>query len=60
MIYLSKDLQPGDLLSAENLCIVRPGDGLTPKYYQALLCKVVTKDAIRVTPVNWGLAWNLI
>lgn len=59
-IYVAEDLQPGDMLSKENLRIVRPGEGLPPRYYQALLGKAVTKDVKRGTPVNWGLVWDLI
>ena len=54
-IYVSKDLQPGDLLSAENLCIVRPGDGLPPKLLHALLGRPVAKPLKRGTPINWAI-----
>ena len=54
-IYVSKDLQPGDLLSAENLCIVRPGDGLPPKLLHALLGRSVAKPLKRGTPINWAI-----
>jgi len=55
-IYVSADLSAGDQLSTENLCIVRPGQGLPPKDYQLLLGRPITKDAKRGTPMNWGLA----
>ena len=54
-IYVSKDLQPGDLLSVENLCIVRPGDGLPPKLLHALLGRPVAKPLKRGTPINWAI-----
>ena len=31
-IFVNKNLQPGELLTAENLCIIRPGDGLQLNY----------------------------
>lgn len=42
-IYVAEDLQPVDLLSEEKLCIVRPVDGLAPKFLNALLGRPVAK-----------------
>ena len=36
-IYVSKDIAKGDLLSSENLKIIRPGDGLPPSYFNDLI-----------------------
>ena len=36
-IYVSEDIKAGDLFTEKNIRIVRPGDGLSPRYYQKLL-----------------------
>jgi len=54
-IYASKDIKAGDILTADNMRIVRPGFGLPPKHYDVLLGKRVTKDIQRGTPLDWNL-----
>lgn len=54
-LYFVKDLQAGDLLTADNVRCVRPGYGLAPKYYDVLLGKRVVRAAKRGTPVSWEL-----
>lgn len=54
-IYVVKDINEGDLLNAENVRIIRPGDGLKPKYIN----KVIGKNALiklkRGTPLTWDV-----
>ena len=38
-IYISKNIRKGELLSNENIKIVRPGMSLHPKYYQEIIGK---------------------
>ena len=38
-IYVSKDINPGDLFTTDNIRIIRPGDGLNPSFFTALLGK---------------------
>lgn len=54
-IYASKDIEPGDILSSENLRVIRPGHGLPSKYYEVLLGKKVTKYLKKGTPLNWDV-----
>lgn len=54
-LYLSRDVKAGDVLSAENVRIIRPGFGLPPKYYDIVIGKRVRTDAPIGTPVLWGL-----
>jgi pseudaminic acid synthase len=52
-IYVSKDVKPGDVFSSDNLKIIRPGYGLAPKFWDAIIGKKV-KEAIQAgTPLTW-------
>lgn len=52
-IYIAKDLKVGDVLSTDNIQVIRPGDGLQPKYYEMLLGKKVNKDLKKGTPLSF-------
>lgn len=51
-LYIAKDMKAGEILTRENLRIVRPGYGLPPKYFDSLLGKAVRKDIPKGTPVH--------
>lgn len=38
-IYVTKEIKVGDILSTENIKCIRPGYGLSPKYYENLIGK---------------------
>jgi pseudaminic acid synthase len=54
-IYVSQDLKAGDVLTRENLRRVRPGKGLSPKYYDMLLGRQVNRDVKKGTPMQWDI-----
>ena len=54
-LYIVEDLEAGDVLTSKNLRRVRPGYGLSPKYYDDLLGKRVGEAVRAGTPVSWGL-----
>lgn len=54
-IYVSQDVQNGELLTEKNIQVIRPGFGLAPKYYSQLLGQRVTKNVNKGTPLSWGL-----
>jgi len=54
-IYIAEDMKKGDILTNKNLRIVRPGLGLSPKYYNTLLGRKVNQDVKKGTAVSWGL-----
>jgi len=43
-IYIAEDVKKWDILTKENLRIVRPWYGLAPKYYEDFLGKAVSQD----------------
>lgn len=54
-LYIVKDIKAGDVLTRENLRIIRPGYGLSPKYYDILLGKKVHKEIKAGTPADWSI-----
>lgn len=54
-LYIAEDMKKGDIFTAKNLRVVRPGCGLPPKYYDMLLGKKVNRDVNRGTPMSWNL-----
>jgi pseudaminic acid synthase len=52
-IYVIKDLKKGEIFSENNIRIIRPGDGLAPKYLKNVLGKKVNKNLKRGTPLSW-------
>ncbi len=54
-IYISKDIKAGEVLTKENIKVIRPGFGLDPKYYDILLGKQMKRDLNMGTPLSWQL-----
>jgi pseudaminic acid synthase len=54
-IYIAEDIAAGDVLTAENLRIVRPGFGLHPRYYEQLLGKRLPRAVARGTATSWDM-----
>jgi len=54
-LYIVKDMEPGEILSPDNLRAIRPGFGLPPRYYELLLGRPVKRSVKRGTPVSWDI-----
>jgi pseudaminic acid synthase len=52
-IYVSKDIQSGEKFSAENIRVIRPGDGLEPRFYESVLGLVSKKNLTKGTPLTF-------
>ena len=54
-LYVAEDLVVGDVLTPRNVRCVRPGRGLKPKHYDAILGHRVNQNVRKGTPVSWSL-----
>ena len=54
-LYITKDLRPGDILNANNMRSIRPGHGLSPKYYPVVLGQEVRKAVKAGTPISFDI-----
>lgn len=54
-LYIAVDMKAGEAFTNENLRIVRPGFGLSPRYHELLIGKHINQDAPAGTPMSWDL-----
>jgi N-acetylneuraminate synthase len=54
-LYVAEDMRAGEKFTPKNLRIIRPGLGLAPKHYEALLGRAVVRAVRCGTPVAWDL-----
>ena len=54
-IYIVKDIKAGEIFTCENLRVIRPGDGMEPKYFEQILGRKARIDIERGTPLTWEL-----
>ena len=52
-VYVVKDIKVGEKFTKENIRVIRPGDGVQPKYYEQVLEKNAFCDLKRGTPLKW-------
>lgn len=54
-LYIVEDMKAGDIITEKNMRSIRPGLGLSPKYYDVLLGKKVKCDVKRGTALKWDM-----
>jgi len=54
-IFAIKDIKRGEVLTNDNIKIIRPGFGLKPKYYKEVINKYAVQDIKRGTPIQLDL-----
>ena len=54
-IYVSKDISVGGIFTNENLKIIRPGNGLAPKFIDDIIGKKAKCFIKAGTPLNWDI-----
>ncbi|MFH0780871.1 MAG: pseudaminic acid synthase [Pseudomonadota bacterium] len=52
-LYITQDMQVGECLSSETLKCIRPGLGLSPKYYEMVLGCPLQEKVKKGTPLQW-------
>lgn len=52
-LFAVKDIQKGEILTEDNVRSIRPGDGLSPKYYNEIIGKVAAVDLKAGTPLKF-------
>lgn len=53
-LFVVKDVAAGEVLSAENVRSIRPGNGLAPKHWSKVLGKRAARALERGTPLAWN------
>jgi len=54
-IYISEDLNAGDILTKDNIRIIRPGFGLAPHYYEIVLGRKIEHGCKKGTALDWEM-----
>jgi pseudaminic acid synthase len=54
-VYIVENIKEGEHFTSENTRVIRPGDGLQPKYYERVIGKEAQQDIKRGTPMSWDL-----
>ncbi|WP_342508885.1 pseudaminic acid synthase [Sporosarcina sp. FSL K6-2383] len=52
-LYIGADLRAGDVLTKDNVRVIRPGHGLAPKYLELVLGKTIKVDVAKGAPMSW-------
>lgn len=52
-LYFVEDILEGEVITNANMRSIRPGFGISPKYYREVLGKKVSLDIKKGTPVKW-------
>jgi len=54
-IYCSQRIAKGDILTEDNIRVIRPGFGLAPKHFESVLGKAAAEDIMPGTALKWEL-----
>ena len=54
-LYVVQNMKAGDIFTPENVRAIRPGLGLSPKYYDIVLGRCIKRNVKKGTPFSWDL-----
>ena len=54
-LFIIKDIKRGERFTETNIRSIRPGYGLSPKYFKKVLDKEAKRDIEKGTPLSWDL-----
>lgn len=52
-LFVVEDLKAGEVFTAENVRVIRPGYGLPPKFYDEVIGRAASRAIKRGTPLEW-------
>ncbi len=52
-VYPACDIEPGEMLDENNLCVLRPNHGLDARHYDELLGRRARRRLLRHEPLDW-------
>lgn len=58
-IFCIKDIKKGELITEENIRVIRPGQGASPKYYAEMLGQKALQDVKKGTPIELSMVGKL-
>jgi pseudaminic acid synthase len=54
-LYITLDIEKGEILTADNCRSIRPGGGLNPKFLPIVMGKKIAQNVEQGTPLTWDL-----
>jgi len=54
-LFVVEDIRAGEPFSADNVRIIRPGQGLAPRHLDSIIGQISASDIKRGTPLQWEL-----
>jgi sialic acid synthase SpsE len=54
-IYVIRRIKKGEKFTEQNLRVIRPANGLPPKYYRSIIGRVCARDVETESPMSWDL-----
>ena len=54
-LYFVKDMKAGEAITRDSIRSVRPGFGLSPKHFDAVMGKRINRDVSDATPITWDV-----
>lgn len=54
-IFVVENIKEGEIFTEKNIRVIRPGYGLSPKYYEDIIGKKASKDIEKGEPLCWNM-----
>ena len=54
-IFVTEDIKKGEKLTEKNIRVIRPGYGISAKYYETVIGQTAIRDIVRGTPLSFEM-----
>ena len=54
-LYIAENMTAGETFTEQNLRVIRPGKGISPKYLDLIIGRKVSRAVTKGTPLTWNL-----